>query len=806
MDVRAALGLLVLATCVFDGALRGRTFAAGDIQPLLLGQLDAIVACVAQGSWPVWDPLFGFGQPLWANPGNQVLYPPTWLNVLVLPETYLTLYVVAHAFWAGLGTWALASRVLGFSGWAAWLSAAAWMASGPMLSLVQRWQHFAAVAWLPWVVIAALACLARPSARTTLGLAAALAMQWLAGSVEMAVSGVVLAACWGVASQRPAWPTAVRAWLPAGLLALAVTAAMWLPALELLHRSARSELVGNSRFLWSIHPWRWFELVAPLRPDEMLLRPEVREALLGPAGTIVPSMYLGAPLGGLVLLALARSPRRALVAGLGALALLCALGAMAPHVPALAWAADRVPASILRFPGKLTLLVAFAWALLAGLGLDAWRARTASPARGRGAARSFLAAGLPAAAFFLAASAFPGLLVRTLVPPPPQGARVWDAVSLDAAFCGAAALAVAVCAALSWLARGHPGRLPACVAAVVLVATADLAMPNRRVNLMVRPELVGRAPETAARLHADGAARVEIVENEPRGLDAGGRALPRRLELDPASRLAPHDALALGANISLAGRSASRWGLAGSMPLESLVAPTREQLELSRLFYAVAEREAALPLLQAGAVSHVLARLVVPGGLVPVATIPSPLAAPVRLLRVPNPLPRTYVVGRSVVGSDEDAVRFLLDPGAERDAVVVLAEGPSLAGSPGFAGTSRVLDWRPDELRLEVEATSDAVLVLVEAYDPGWIAAIDGQAARVHRANFGFRAVAIPSGQHSVSLRYRPRAVSVGLAVSAVALAGAGLVLLRHRSGRNPSAAAAQEPSRRARDRIRSSS
>lgn len=49
-------------------------------------------------------PLFGFGQPLWANPGNQVLYPLTWLNLFFLPETYLTLYVVGHALWAALGT------------------------------------------------------------------------------------------------------------------------------------------------------------------------------------------------------------------------------------------------------------------------------------------------------------------------------------------------------------------------------------------------------------------------------------------------------------------------------------------------------------------------------------------------------------------------------------------------------------------------------------------------------------------------------------------------------------------------------
>ena len=40
---------------------------------------------VASGALPLWDPSPAFGQPLLADPGAQVLYPPTWLNLLMRP-------------------------------------------------------------------------------------------------------------------------------------------------------------------------------------------------------------------------------------------------------------------------------------------------------------------------------------------------------------------------------------------------------------------------------------------------------------------------------------------------------------------------------------------------------------------------------------------------------------------------------------------------------------------------------------------------------------------------------------------------
>jgi uncharacterized membrane protein YfhO len=76
-------------------------------------------------------------------------------------------------------------------------------------------------------------------------------------------------------------------------------------------------------------------------------------------------------------------------------------------------------------------------------------------------------------------------------------------------------------------------------------------------------------------------------------------------------------------------------------------------------------------------------------------------------------------------------------------------------------------------------------VVIVDAYDPGWRAWVDGRETSVLRANVAFRAVAVGAGRHEVELRYRPRALGAGIAVSALsllALAAGGVVASRRRA------------------------
>ena len=97
---------------------------------------------------------------------------------------------------------------------------------------------------------------------------------------------------------------------------------------------------------------------------------------------------------------------------------------------------------------------------------------------------------------------------------------------------------------------------------------------------------------------------------------------------------------------------------------------------------------------------------------------------------------------------------------------VVVENAPPLATAPG-----RVLAVARgrEEVRIEAEAAGDGVLVMNDAFWPGWTATIDGNPRLDLRADVLVRAVPWPAGRHVLVMRYEPPEVWLGAAVSAAA-------------------------------------
>jgi hypothetical protein len=103
--------------------------------------------------------------------------------------------------------------------------------------------------------------------------------------------------------------------------------------------------------------------------------------------------------------------------------------------------------------------------------------------------------------------------------------------------------------------------------------------------------------------------------------------------------------------------------------------------------------------------------------------------------------------------------RLTLHPPSETEvAYVEPGDSPSvLMPSTDAAPTDgRLIRYRRDEVIVDYDAPTVGVLVLAEAYAPGWTAQVDGKRAVVFRANFHLRAIVVPPGTHRVVFRYRP--------------------------------------------------
>src|SRR4029450_7659230 len=79
---------LAFAGLLLHGALLGRTLFIRDITLVWLPQAEAFVPCVGRAWRRRGARGAAFGHPLLPAPRAEVLYPPTWLNLLLGPGTF----------------------------------------------------------------------------------------------------------------------------------------------------------------------------------------------------------------------------------------------------------------------------------------------------------------------------------------------------------------------------------------------------------------------------------------------------------------------------------------------------------------------------------------------------------------------------------------------------------------------------------------------------------------------------------------------------------------------------------------------
>lgn len=77
---------------------------------------------------------------------------------------------------------------------------------------------------------------------------------------------------------------------------------------------------------------------------------------------------------------------------------------------------------------------------------------------------------------------------------------------------------------------------------------------------------------------------------------------------------------------------------------------------------------------------------------------------------------------------------------------------------------------KPGKYSLAVENNSPGFLVVLNNYYPGWQAFVDGEETKVLRANFSFKAIFVPEGQHKIVFLYNPLSFKMGLFVSLISL------------------------------------
>jgi hypothetical protein len=772
----ASLAAVVVAT--FADAFTGaRVFYQRDIHAYWYPHMAVVQRAIADGSWPLWNPWVGFGAPLLADATFQLAYPPTWLAVVLVPAVQLKLMAVGHCLLAALGAGALARRYdLGWA--AAGVAGAAYALSGPFLSAASLFHHYAGAAWLPWLLFALEGHIRRPGAMSALWLGLAAGAQLLAGSGDMCLAGAILGTArlgWLLFRARPGAGrllSLAASGALAATLALALGAVQWLPIAERAREGFRTRQDPRTNTYWSLHPASLADLAVPRLVTDLPLSAAARDDLFEGREPLLSCLYLGVIPIGLSILGLGRRGRLALPVGAGlAFFVVAALGR---HTPAYGLLLGIPGFGLMRYPQKFLLPAALCLALLAAAGTEAWeRPWSASDRRWGRLVTGLL---LLAAALALAAPwwvAGPADALTRHLDLSGEGGDVALVIRTAALRLARSALLAAALGLLLWRRAGRERASRAATLTLLGLGALDLVLVGRTVNPLAPAELLDHRPPVVGRLAAD-ETRIHAAFETPACLAAG----PGPEGWKPAW------VAALGFQDTLRPPSGARWGLRGAYDGEFTGLGSRWSAALTREAWARLGTPGGLRLLQLGGVSHVLrvGESNVPG-LDLVETRPSPYVCPLQVWKVPDPLPGVYVArGERGATDPEAALRILLDPGFDLRREVVLAVARGGAAIPG-ADDARIVSRRLDAIEVEAGLAAAGVLVLLEAFEPGWIASVDGTPAPVLRANGLFRAVRLEAGRHRVRFAYRPRSVAYGAAISAVGLVaalGLGLTAWAH--------------------------
>ncbi|HYH58762.1 MAG TPA: YfhO family protein [Thermoleophilaceae bacterium] len=678
---------------------------------------------IRSGRLPAWNPYAHAGRPLLAS--QQVApFAPTNLPVHVLPFDWaIGLAAALKLVLAAFGMYLLA-RALALPRAGAAVAAVAF-AFGAYLWVWLQHPHTNIYALLPWIVWLIERIVRERRAADVAGLGLVTGAALVGGHPQSAAIVLAGAAAWAVArlvmlgrtaGTRAATRVGGLLGLGAGL-GLLIGAVMLVPFIEILGEGTEAERgvdAPQRRGLLSLaFPELWG------RPDKIDVDPA------GPLNFVERTIYIGALPLMLAAVALALPRRRTLLLLAGAVAATW----LAVYMPATNWIRDLPLLEAMNLDRLLILLV-FALALLAGVGMEIVCSERARLHRKR-----LLAVGVAVLALPIVGAAIvlglPDQWGDALGQLPALDDDLADLDSVRAAAILRWALAAGLALGLVALLLHVPRRRVAAVTVAALAfAAADVVSIDSGFHPQTEPEIADATPGVVNELQ-------QIISSNERMVATDTTFGPNQ-----AARFGLRDAR--GHDLPALARYTLLWRALGGLGLQ---------------------RTSYLPPAGHDRLADVFSAGWVLDGQ--------------RLRRNRTALPRAWVAygARGAPGRDEalGAVSVLPTRQLESAPVIEGAESREPARPPSPA---RVHDVDSQHVSVELEAREPGWLVLHDSFYPGWDATVDGDEVPISAANGAFRAVPVPAGAHTVEFKYAPSSIRIGLVLSLLGLVTAAALLL----------------------------
>lgn len=148
-------------------------------------------------------------------------------------------------------------------------------------------------------------------------------------------------------------------------------------------------------------------------------------------------------------------------------------------------------------------------------------------------------------------------------------------------------------------------------------------------------------------------------------------------------------------------------------------------------------------------------------------------------------LPRAYFAPSFKIADEPRLENIIMTDLSFDPRITALLEKDLKIATTSGKGQASILRYSPNIVKLETKTENPEILILADQYDGGWKAKIDGEQVPISPANYIFRAVKVPAGEHEVLFSYYPKSFELGIKISAISfliLLAVALVSIRKKT------------------------
>lgn len=706
------------------------------------------------GELPLWDRRIAAGFPIAAGFQSAVFYPPSVVFYFLPFYAAIQFSFVFHYAVALSGSYFL-FRSWNYPVFVAVIGSILFSFSGTTVSLTNLLNHFQSAVWLPWLIFLWERTLRSERWTDFVAFSVVLLCQLLAGSPEIFMLSVTLLVLDALRLKREqrisGFVRAIVILTLASLVIIGLGMVQLLPTGELIMQSRRDQPIPAVEALaWSLRPSSLIGLLLPTLEADSSLSLGLR-LLLAHGVPFLLSHYMGviAIFGLCVWFHNALSEERVVLISLLIVSLLLAFGNFTPVYPILY---DWVPLfRVMRFPEKYFYLTfaLLVFATVRGLGYLA----DAKNSRALGVvATSILLMWIIA---YATSRWDPNLLAQFVQPPqanPPLttvNPTTVAAILFSLEKQIAVSLVFTVLFFLNRFGYLRPALLQSLLVSAVFV---DLSIANKPLHFLRDKELIVNVSRVAETPPAD---HSRFFYYPP-----GNNLHPSYVTVEGNPSFEKATEIALSNLLPNAGR------LFGFEYFQDIDALGRRSYTDFLNFINVLSPDKRGKLLRALNVRYVVSfhSLDDVKGINLLREFPEHYS---KLYEVPDSVPRAYIVSSAIHDPNpHSTMRRLASEEFDPMRQVIIDTPSALTSRLMSQSTAAIARYGNNQIQIKTQLSDPGILVLTDAYYPGWKVYINGNEGKILRANYFFRAVELAAGSHTVEFIYLPFSFKLGLAIS----------------------------------------